>query len=436
MMGVGGIELIVLLLAAGGGLPELAAVADPAQYFEARQVEVTFPKMAALAAAAPRDGKAQMMQLLALRYLGENADKFKKAESYAAHRAVLEAIADGKNAQDPQGFAKEYAQRALAQVDGKDLPLPASPALAADALSWFPADATIVAALDTRPLRQSAALGFSPSNLFKKLPPRERLQLYEVMEQSGNVRVDRIAFAYVHDDKPERARIMVRFTGKANREWVVSAIRRLGLNGQIEVGKRKDAAGKEVTVLQVANEAPVFVLAGDTDMVIAGYSGNNANHGELADAILAVRDRKKPNVSAGPLKARLGKVPQRAAALLVGDIPGSVQRMFGGLLQSAPLKVDAHLERVAAGLDVSVTGTMANAGDAQTAVTAISKMRKEGIDKLQQILKQPDAAPGVPANALINLLQSLQMQSEGNELRVRLLVPHDVVRSMPGWFDR
>jgi hypothetical protein len=40
----------------------------------------------------------------------------------------------------------------------------------------------------------------------------------------------------------------------------------------------------------------------------------------------------------------------------------------------------------------------------------------------------------VPANALINVLESLQMQSEGPELRLRLLVPRDIVQGLPAWF--
>jgi hypothetical protein len=60
-------------------------------------------------------------------------------------------------------------------------------------------------------------------------------------------------------------------------------------------------------------------------------------------------------------------------------------------------------------------------------------MRKQGIDNLQQLLKQPEADPGLPAHALINLLQSLQIQSEGSELRLRLLAPRDLLPAMPAW---
>src|SRR6266404_8913580 len=151
MVVVGLPEVLMLFLLTGSPSgTDLLALADPAGYFAARQIEVSIDKMAGLAAEAPTDAKGQVMQLLALRYLAEHPDKLRRAQGYAGHRRSLEDIAAGKKAQDALGFSKEYAERVLAVLDGKTLQQPEAPKLRDDALSWFPAEAMFVGAIDTR----------------------------------------------------------------------------------------------------------------------------------------------------------------------------------------------------------------------------------------------------------------------------------------------
>jgi hypothetical protein len=429
-------ELAMLMLFLGGpaGTDSLTII-DPVQYFTSRQVDVSIDKMASLAAEAPRDAKTQVRQLLALRYLTDHADKLKQADRYTAHHKLLVEIAAGKTAQDPQAFAKEYAEMVLARLDGKTLEAPAAPKLQ-DAFAWFPADAAFVAAADTRPGRGGPPPLVAPSELLKKLPDRSRDKLFEMIEKVGNVRFDRVAIAYVPENNPEKGKIYTRFTGKGNPAWLASFIKEM--EPRVQEMEHKGPDGRPITVLREPNHAPAITFLGDSEMLLVGYTHEQARHEDLIEEMLAIRAGKQPNATGGPLKARLQKVPAKAIACVIGNLPEEMRKDIGRDLQklgaTAPVKIDAHVEKVPAGYDASVTAEMANAGEAQTAVMQIGKLRKEGIDALQQMLKQPDANPRVPANALINVLESLQMQSEGPELRLRLLVPRDIVQGLPAWF--
>jgi hypothetical protein len=431
--------ILLLFLLGGPAGSDLVTFLDPAMYFEARQMDLTIDKMAGLAAAAPENGKAQTMQLLALRYLGEHPDKLKKADHYAAHRKLLEEIAAGKRAQDPQGFAKEYAVAVLARLDGKTLPPPEAPRLQT-ALDWFPQAATVVGALDLRRVRGEAGVPVSTvtAELLKQMPAQARDKLYATIEQSGNVRIDRAAVAFAYDEQdPEKTKIYVRLTGKGNAAWLRSAIRQI--EPRFEEKEYNDAGGKTITVLRTANRAPLLVFVGDTEMLVLGYARDQAAHEDVLEEVLAVRAGKQPSVTTGPLKKRLQKVPVGAVACLVGDLGERLRKDaatgpdFRHIGTAVPARIDAYIEKVPAGFDVNVTAGMVGADDAGNAVMRIGKLRKDGIDMLQQLLKQPDANPRVPAGALINLLQSLQVDSEGTELRLRVLVPRDVLQSLPAW---
>src|SRR5687767_3990502 len=103
---VGLLEMIVLLAGSGGlASNDLVSLVQAEDYFKVRNIAVSADKMAELAGKDPADGKTQVQQLLAIRWLGENAADTKKADGA---RALLEQIAAGKKAQDPHGFARGH----------------------------------------------------------------------------------------------------------------------------------------------------------------------------------------------------------------------------------------------------------------------------------------------------------------------------------------
>jgi hypothetical protein len=428
-------EVIMMFLLTGSPTGnDLLALADPAGYFASRQIEVSIDRMAALAGEEPKDAKAQVRQLLALRYLAEHPEKMKKAEGYARHRRLIEEVAVGERAQDRLGFAKEYAERVLAVLDRKAPAVPEAGKLRDEALAWFPAGASFVGAIDARMTRGGPAPGFDASALLKKLPAEEQGRFYELIEKTGNARIDRIAFAYVHDDDPKKAKIFVRLTGKANSAWLISALRNLGPD--MEESEVKDSRDEKIKVLQRPNQPPALLFFGDTDMMMIGFQRDRKNQLDLVDEVLAVRERKnpKPNAASGALKEHLKKVPDKAVAFVVGVLPEDLAREFKQTLGAAPRKITAYAEKIPTGFDISAVGQMASGEDAQTAVMQLSKLRKEGIDQLQKFLQMPEAAPrGMPVNGLINVLSTLQMQSEDMEVRLRVVVPRDVLMSVPSW---
>src|SRR6516162_5043354 len=101
-MGVSWLGILVLLASGGGSAPrDLASFVDAEDYFRTRGVVLKAEEIAGLVTKEPTDGKAQISQLLAIRWLANHPIDVKKA---AGARAALEGVAQGKKAQDPSGF--------------------------------------------------------------------------------------------------------------------------------------------------------------------------------------------------------------------------------------------------------------------------------------------------------------------------------------------
>src|SRR6266700_3030172 len=158
MIGMGFTEILMLLFMSGGaGNTDLASLLPAPTYFKSRNIDINIDKAVELARKDPTDGKTQIAQLVALRYLADETAKLKASPNYQQHRQLLEQIAMGRKAQDPQGFAKEYAANVLATLDGAKLPAPTAPSVRDDSFRWFPADAKLLGAIDTRLTRAESA---------------------------------------------------------------------------------------------------------------------------------------------------------------------------------------------------------------------------------------------------------------------------------------
>jgi hypothetical protein len=439
MFGFGFAEVMMLALLAGGmNNTDLATLVEPQHYFEARQVKVSIDSMIDVALTEPKDGKAQIMQLTALRYLSDEADALKKSANYATNRQALEQIAQGKKAQDKLGFAREYAERLLDKLDGKKPAMLKTAPIRTDALAWFPADVTLAAALD---MRGSGQLGI-PNDTFKEIlkmmPDREKREMYDHIEKSGNVRLDRIAFAYSQGPGKGDGKFFLRVTGKGSQEGLLELFNMIdGGAGRLQSKQIKDDKDVPITLLQEPNnQSPVIMLVGNSDMLVVfneGGFGQNKKHDELVQEVLTARSQKKPNAAAGKLKDQLAKVPDKAVGLLVGDIPDELKRDFDRAFGATPSKVIAFMERVPQGLDVQVEAGMINADDAGKAVQKIAALRKEGIDELKKAMQQPlpAGAPPIPFQGMINLMESLQVQNENEKLNLRVVVPSGLIQQLP-----
>ena len=376
--------------------------------------------MASLAGAVPENGKVQIMQLVALRHPADHPDKLKQADRYPAHRKLLEEIAAGKRAHDPQGFAKEYAAIVLARLDGNTLPPPDVPRLQTARLVP-PGDAG-------RPGDLPAALAvvrgcpFPPPSCSSSCRQRCARRCSPTLSGPATSASTALPWRSPRTRRIQTGARSVRVTGKGN-PVVLDPPSGKRSSAWRKRSTRSTPAARRLPCCAGPDHPPVMLFVDPTDMLWAGSCRPMSAHEDLIDEVLAVRAGKQPNVTGGLLKARLQKVPRGPWPAWWATCRRRMRKEAGTDLQNVPLavptRIDAHIEKLPAGFDVSVTAGMIGADDARNAVMQIGKMRKEGIDMLQQLLKQPDANPRLPAGAPINLLQSLQMENDGAELRLR-----------------
>src|SRR5262245_34050407 len=311
------------LLGLGGGGADLVLILPADTYFQSRRVPVNIDNMLDLAKAEPASGKAQIQQLMALRVLAEQPELLKKAKDAAAVLRTIEKIAKGELAKDRLGFSQEYATHALIAMGGKITQV--KKAETGDpyenCLGWFPASATLVGFVDGGRLKVSATdYGKQMRALTGKLVRRQRdwNDVFHIAEMIGNVRIERISFAYSPEGK-DKDRLFVRLGGKGDHKRIADALK-VGVN-QIgaTVGQKEDAKGTMITTMDVLGVTAI-ALIGDTDFVVAGpggfAGGDNPNPVELRDQLLAVRAGKEMSVLKGALKDRLPKASKDAVGLL------------------------------------------------------------------------------------------------------------------------
>jgi hypothetical protein len=420
----------------GTSSTDLIALVQPKHYFQYRDWEPSIDKMVDIAFEDPKDAKGQVAQLTCLRYLADEHAALKKSAKYADQRKMLQAIAKGERAQDPQGFAKEYAQRVLDKLDGTKPAAVKAKSIREDSLAWFPAEATMAGAIDLLQTRQPGAAD-SLKDLIKMMRDRDRRELYSVLEKTGNVRFERVSFAFTEGGR-DKSKIYVRVTGKANHQWVTDAIRSFDNGNRIDVKSVKTDDKIPVTLIHPDgnNRPPVLMLVGDTDFLIVGTTGNDGDQQGVVDDILAARSKKKKNVTTGAIKDRFAKVPDKALGFLVGQVPDELKREFGRMLDPVPENITAYIERAQQGVDLFAETTAASADEGGKLVRKIASLRKEGIAELQEAAKNPPRAgePPIPFRALINLMESIQVDNTKERVTVRVFVPDDLMQQLiNGW---
>jgi hypothetical protein len=428
--GLGFMEMLFLALFGSGGQPiDLAGQLSPQDYFKAHGIEISIDKLVELAGKDPKDGASQMAQLLALRSLGED-EAFKKSPGYQGQRKLIEDIAAGKKAQDKLGFAKEYAQRTLAQLDGAKPPTPAEFPGRADGLAWFPPAATFAVGIEFKPTPFVGVSKKIGDELLSKMPEEMKKEIYKAIDVLGNVEFKRFTFAYVEDANREQSKIFMRFTGRLQHDWFCELLKTTaGMQG-IE---KKERAGVAVSMLNFnPGRPPAMALVGDHDFVIAGFEGNNNNHADLIEQMLVHREKKDANAATGNLKAELNKIPAKAVGFLVGTLPAEPRNHFQQMMGAFPKKVSGYMERIPTGLDLVLEGGLDNDNEAKSFIQSAGKLRTDAMTALQNNLQ--NAPPGINLDALRNLLNSMQFEPKGANVHMRMLVSDDALMTVPYFF--
>ena len=433
---LGGME-ILMLLAMGGGQTDALSYLDPVRYFESRKIPVTVEKMVELSGQDPTDGKKQVQQLFALRWLAKNADKVKADPKFAQIKAHVTDIAAGKKGRDLQGFSVDYAQRTLVAFGNKNAHSPATipkDSVAKDALRWFPKDATLTGAFDLR-YENPAMRKFAKTFLDQMLAfggangdPMEKI--YDFVEKLGNARMDRISFAYTEDPQNnENSRIYLRYTGKVNHRWLVKLVRESG--GNMTIKEKRVFRGPKITLFYAERNAPALGLVGDDDLIMAGYQRDRDNkHAQIIEDVLAIRSGAKESVLNGPLAKMLGKTAPQASAVFAGHIPDSLRNeLLGRPFQSLPKMVYAQQT---IGKDnkgrLTVEAPMANAEQAKRFVGEVNTLRQQAIAELK---KPQNVPPFFPIGQdiftkLADAMTSMKVNAKAAKVHISATLPAEL----------
>lgn len=439
MVAFSGVGLLAILLGTGTST-DLASLVPAEDYFRVRGITASVEKLVELAGTEPKDGKAQIQQLLALRLLGEDAAKVKKSQDFAKHVALIKAIADGAKAQDKLGFSKQYAGWALAKLTGKTIP-PPGPArdLKAVTFNWFPESATFLSCM-------GGTGAFDPdtcqdarkmiATLSKSAPDREKTVFYDKIEELGNVRLDVIASAITPDHVPgddglakKREKIYLRVSGKASHAAAAKMLR--DTMAFPKVVEAKGAKGEPITAFFSGGaREPSLALVGNLDLIvgIAEVAGRiDAQECEDAlKAMLAVIEGKKQSVLAGPLSGDLKKVSNKAVGLVLGILPPSLATDLtraNGPFKKLPSPLQIEVIPQEGGLSVRLQGKFATAEEAKIFSEEAAKHRQSGLDAL----KQAQAKAPVEVAALKKILESLRVEPQKESVVGSLQLPADIM---------
>jgi hypothetical protein len=273
------------------------------------------------------------------------------------------------------------------------------------------------------------------------IPPREREEMYQVFEQLGNMRIDRLGFALSMDDQGRVQRIFLRFSGAGDRQRLASMLKMTG--PKFEPSDEKGPKGEPITLLSSQTSPPAFAIIGDNEVIVAGYEKDQGNHLEVVKQALAVRAGKEKGVPDGALARLVGQAPDAARGVLAIDLNEGMRRDFlrgRPPISVAPQRVLAHIVRggegdaTKPGLTIGGQASFSDADEAKKAV-------KELEDVKQKALKELDDAPknrGIPPQALKaakEMLSAVKLDTNGATAQARLsLSSEKVLTEMLRWF--
>ncbi|MFL5244672.1 MAG: hypothetical protein ACJ8FY_21430 [Gemmataceae bacterium] len=406
MVAVSWFEFVILFFM-GMGNNDAVSLIDAEDYFKAHDITVDVATLTNVASQDPADGKAQIAQLLAIRWLGEHADLARKNE---AARSALDAIAKGKKAQDSLGFAKLYAARALAVLDGKAPPaLPTVPddSLRSEAFRWFPPQVHLVMGADLRATGKTQAKDEAfIRTLLKSMPPDFRREAYAFVDAVGNMRLDRVAMGMeLEGQDGDPTRVYVRFTGAADRKRLTEFISQKLKDAKTEEMKESK---EPITLIDSPGNPPSFALIGDTDLILSGYTKQeDAKHQELVKQMLEIREGKKENVLTGPLADLLKKIPDRANSASAGELPDPLRDRLiknKGPINAAPMRFLFSQTRDKA-ITLRGQATFKDEDQAKVFAGDLERLKAQGVGFLKA---PPPGFPALPEGAAGQLRKSLE----------------------------
>lgn len=415
-MGMGFIEILLLIVMNGGGGTDLLDYVPTDTYFEQHSVlAVTAEAMTRIAQdqdAKPTD------RLMAIRALGEMGDE--------ASLAVLEPLTDSA-----EPFVGGYARRSVAWIRGDD-PEPIEPVDAdlmdAD-LALLPSEVQIIGqsrglTLNTGPVdlkamlsNLAAASGESVDDMVDQIA----YQVLELVEVLGNIRLDTLTFGMsVREDGNGPGIVMVVARGQYDRSRLL----------QMFEEEESDMAFFSIDDIEVASAAHewgeqfVFMMPSDERMVFM-FSEREGTQMPIDETAMLIQDGETEPALGGVLLDELEHIDRSTTPIWMAmEVPAGFKhgeaaevlgafdavRMVGHANEAGDLVVDAW----ARGED---------AGAVNQTVGVIRGYIIEGIEELSEEM-QFDPAMAEMFGPIVQMLQSIEMTVEGTEVTGTMTLPN------------
>jgi len=399
---------------------------------------VTTPKMIELAGKEPIDAKTGIAQLLAIRWLGEHAHEVKK-DSDA--RTLLEEIAKGEKGKKAQGYAKDYALSVLARLDGRTTAYRRLPenSVRSDALDWFASGPADFGVLDFRkagefsPPDEKALRRFANS----AIPPQFLEEFYKLAEKVGNLRLNRLSFAYYPDrNKLGPGRILLRFTGAADRQRLTEFLEKmLGANHKDEKGPH----GEQIRLFSSPDSTSAIALIGDSELIVAGSDRPGGDHLQVLREVLKIFAGDTLGLAQGGMAPVLKEIDPLASGLFIWQPSLGASYACTALgIDSIPLtgKADKFVLVVnkKKNIEVRIKAYLAEKKDAKESVENLSQAKEKGLEGLKKYLKQEKVRNDM-ANLLIQIFEKIKIEAKENILTAEIDIPPELLNLASEWID-
>src|SRR5262249_49475261 len=264
------------------------------------------------------------------------------------------------------------------------------------ALAWFPEDVACFGALDLggrwgkQPFDPELLRFYQNYNAFSE--QKEQLDCF--VEVWGNIRLQRISFAYSPAVPPEHGqRGCLRLTGLANNNRLKEYLQKEMKSTAVR--EENGPNGEPVTWLTsekgpCGEDPRMVVLVGNTDLILAVDEEPDKSP-KAVEQVLEVRAGKQASLLKGSWAATLHEIPENACGLLIGEPPARMGKEAGEVEGPLPRRIVAHLIADES-IDIHFAAVMRNAEDAQAFAENLVNYRERNMAPLKERPRSPSAA--------------------------------------------
>jgi len=418
-MGMGFIELLMLIVMNGGGGTDLLDYVPTDNYWDRHSVLAVTPD--AMVNVLNDEDADATDRLMAIRTLGELGDE--------ASLAVLGPLVDSN-----EPFVGSYARRSVAWIQGED----PEPAAVIDA-ALLDADLALLP-IDTQLVGQSRGLSASsgPIDLKAMLPdfaaaggpPRDEMLkdlvdgLLEIIDQIGNIRLDAITLGMSFDEQrgePDRVIIVAR--GRYDRDRVIRLLEEEGETDlfsidDIEVAAMTEEWGEQFVMMMPSDERFVFMFTEDKnkeeDVALP-----------VDEVAMLIQEGETEPMLGGVLLDELDEIDREHTPIwLAMEVPAMLKQNEAGEVFGA---FDAmRFTGAVTGegdLAVSAVARGGDAGAIEQTVGVIRGYIGEGIASIEEEMQfEPAMQPMF--EPILGMLRSIEIEADGNTATGTMTVPN------------